>query len=183
VESEVLLSSTITNHDYPSPPRVHWFVLTLVYWAFSALARNYAPKPYIELIISLGVDAWVFYLCLWLRHLEPESKSVFWGDASIIVELTYAATTISQKPSHALELSTNVLGTASAILGLITIYVIRHDLVKHYNEKENFNLQLGGVLTFFFSFIYFQYHLYDIAKSKKDEAAGRSLQAGKTLFK
>jgi hypothetical protein len=49
----------------------------------------------------------------------------------------------------------------------VTIYSIRNELQTHYNRIEPIGLQLGGIMTFFFSFLYFQYHLYKIAQLKQ----------------
>ena len=52
-------------------------------------------------------------------------------------------------------------------LGLIAIFGMRKSLVQYYNSVEPFGLQLNGVMTFFFSIFYFQYHLSRIAALKK----------------
>jgi hypothetical protein len=182
MESEVLLSSTITERDYPPPPRVHWLVLLLGFWVSSFIVAFLVPTPYVQLADSLVGDAWVFYLCLWLRQLEPESKCMFWGDAGIVINLAFAAISVSQYPTPALHFAKVILGIASIVLGLITIYSIRAELTKHYNEKEQYGLLLSGVMTYFFSFVYFQYHLYDIAQSKHKEAKERALSMGRTYI-
>jgi hypothetical protein len=43
-----------------------------------------------------------------------------------------------------------ILQIASVMLGIATIYLIRSDLLKHYNEREPIGLCLGGVPTWFF---------------------------------
>jgi hypothetical protein len=61
------------------------------------------------------------------------------------------------------------LGFADLVLGIIAIFVIRAELVRHYNQQEGFGLVLGPVMTLFFSFVYFQYHLFDIAEQRYKE--------------
>jgi len=170
------------NQEYPPPPRVQWWVLLIAWWALAALIGWLAPQPYQSLLDSLVVDAWAFYLCLWIRNLDPDAKSIFWCDAYVVVELAYAATTIRQDISILHDWITGLLGLASAILGIVTIYLIRADLEKHYNEREPIGLDLSPVKTFFFSFLYFQSQLYDIAEYKKRQAEGIVTDAGRTLL-
>jgi hypothetical protein len=68
--------------------------------------------------------------------------------------------------------ATPILAHNSGAIGLATIFLIRTDLERHSNEREPYGLQLGGVMTFFFSFIYFQYHLNEIAKRRRENRAG-----------
>jgi hypothetical protein len=155
--------------DYPDPPRVHWLVLFGASAVLNFVIDRSAPAAFHELLKSLFFDAWVFYLCLWIRKLDPESLSPFWCDVYVVVELAYAAVDFWQHPSPQIEWIASGLGFASFGLGIATIFLIRTDLLKHYNEREDFTLSLGPVMTFFFSFIYFQYHLYDIAEQKLRE--------------
>jgi hypothetical protein len=155
--------------DYPSPPRVHWVVLLCAFIAVNALASYYTPLRFHELVKSIAGDAWAFYLCLWIRSLDSDVRSPFWCDVYVIVELAYAALNMRQNPSRIVDGTIAFLGLASVVLGIVTIFLIRSDLERHYNEREPYGLQLSGVMTLFFSFLYFQYHLYDIAKWREKE--------------
>jgi hypothetical protein len=68
------------------------------------------------------------------------------------------------------------------VLDFVVIFSIRDELQKHYNEREPIGLHLGGVLTFFFSYIYFQYHLHEIAQFKKRQTEGVLSGTSRTLF-
>jgi len=62
-------------------------------------------------------------------------------------------------------------------LGAIVIFWIgafgmRQSLLAHYNSVENVGLRLSGVMTFFFSVLYFQYHLTRIANWKRTGRLG-----------
>jgi hypothetical protein len=155
--------------DYPPPPRVHWFVLLCGYIAVESLVSYYAPLRYHYLFDSIAGDAWAFYLCLWIRSLDSDARSPFWCDVYVVVELACAALSMQQNPSRIEHGMIAFLGLASVILGIVTIFLIRSDLERHYNEREPYGLQLSGAMTFFFSFLYFQYHLYNIAKWRESE--------------
>jgi len=168
--------------EYPPPPRIRWLTLFLSWFVLSGLIEQYAPSAYQELLESLVVDGWTLYLCLWIRKLDPDSKSAFWCDVYLVIELIYASLTIRQNPSPSLHSAIVVLGLASGVLGIATIYLIRSDLLKHYNEREPLGLHLGIVKTFFLSFFYFQYHLHEIAETKRRQAEDRLHNPSRTLF-
>jgi len=167
---------------YPAPPRIKPLVLFLAWFILSILIEQYAPKPYQDLLNSLVVDAWALYLCLWIRRLDPDCKSAFWCDVYLVVEIAFASLTIRQHPSQGVQSLIVVLGIASGVLGIATIYLIRYDLQKHYNEREPIGLHLGSVKTLFFSFLYFQSKLFEIAQFKQRQALGISEDPSRTLF-
>jgi hypothetical protein len=158
----------VSQHiEYPAPPRIHWSVL-LAGWIGSAfLFAVLAPPAYQKLLNSLVVDAWVFRLCIWIRNLDPDTRSPFWCDVYLVVELAYAL--LCTRPNLAHTNLTADLGFASFCLGVWTIYLIRSDLLKHYNRREPYGLELNGLMTYLFSFLYFQSRLYPIAKAKQRE--------------
>ena len=141
-----------------------------------------AAKPYRNLLSSLIVGSWAFYLCLWIRSLDADFRSPFWCDVYLLVEVSWAALTIHQNPTVLVQEVAGVLKVASVVLGIATIYMIRADLQKHYNEREPIGLQLSGAMTWFFSFLYFQAELYPIAQSKKRKAEAMLRGSGNALF-
>ena len=56
---------------------------------------------------------------------------------------------------------------AGAIIYIYGIFKVRDALVEYYNSRENIALTLSGVMTFFFSIVYLQYHVNRIHKWKK----------------
>ncbi len=54
-----------------------------------------------------------------------------------------------------------------AIIFLVAAFQMRSDLEEYYNTAEPINLQLSGVMTFFFAIFYFQHHFSRIAQWKK----------------
>jgi hypothetical protein len=55
---------------------------------------------------------------------------------------------------------------AAAVVLIIGHFSLRNSLEDYYNSVEPLNLQLSGVMTFFFNTIYFQYHLNWIRQYK-----------------
>jgi len=159
--------------EYPPPPRVHWSFLFLGWIGLAILFALLAPPQYQKLLNSLVVDAWAFRLCLWIRSLDPNARSPFWCDCYVVVELAYALVCARRNPSPIEQDIVAELGFASFCLGVWTVYLIRSDLLKHYNRREPLGLELNGYLTYMFSFLYFQSQLYPIAKSKESDAEER----------
>jgi GYF domain 2 len=56
---------------------------------------------------------------------------------------------------------------ASVVMHIVGIFKVRAGLLEYYNTVEPINLRLSGVMTFFFSVFYFQYHFSRIAKWKR----------------
>jgi hypothetical protein len=152
--------------EYPPPPRVHWFVLLLSWAALAMLSQVLAPPAWQKLLDSLIADAWAFRLCIWIRSLDADARSPFWCDVYVVVELAYALLCIRQNRSQTELDLIAALGAASFCLGMWTIYLIRFDLLRHYNLREPYGLRLNGAMTWFFSFLYFQSKLRAIAKAK-----------------
>lgn len=56
---------------------------------------------------------------------------------------------------------------AGAIVYLVGIFSIKEAMEDYYTTTENIGLQLNGVMTFFFSTVYIQYHINNIARWKQ----------------
>jgi hypothetical protein len=56
---------------------------------------------------------------------------------------------------------------AGLIAYVVGIFKIRDAMEDYYNSRENLVLTLSGIMTFFFSSIYLQYHVNCIARWKK----------------
>jgi hypothetical protein len=54
-----------------------------------------------------------------------------------------------------------------AIIYLFGMFSIKSAMEQYYTTTENIGLQLSGVMTFFFSTVYLQYHINSIARWKK----------------
>jgi hypothetical protein len=53
------------------------------------------------------------------------------------------------------------------ILYFVGVFRMRSDLEEYYNSLEPINLQLSGVMSFFFALYYFQHHFSRIAQWKR----------------
>lgn len=162
---------------YPDPPPVPVLLLLVIVVPLVLLVNMFLLKPYRCLLTSVILNAWPFYFCLWLRQLNPDSRSPFWCELYVIVELFAAALSIQPPLSPRPDTIGAVLGFLSVVLGITTIYLVRADLLKHYNEREPIGLYLSPVATLLFSFLYFQVKLYEVSEIKRQQAKKAALDA------
>jgi len=135
------------NHGsvFPSPPRVHWVLLFLALIVAEALAFFFVPDPYRNFAVYAVAVAWPLYLCIWVRKIDHRSSSLYWAIASLVTGYGFLF---------------------SWLLWIVVIYELREELLEHYNRREPVNLRLNWVLTFLFSFVYFQFALNKITRLK-----------------
>jgi len=121
-------------------------------------------------IVTCGLfnHAWMVVEAAFTRKLKPESKGlllvilgivgIFFGGFmnGFMRALTHDATPYG-----------SIFTLAAAVVYLVGAFQIRSDLEDYYNTVEPINLRLSGVMTFFFSVYYFQYHFSRIANWKK----------------
>jgi hypothetical protein len=156
-----------TRMVFPAPPNVHWGVLLGVLFAVAILARLLIPQGYWILASDLAFDIWAIYLCLWIRRIEPAAMSLLWCIAYIALQITFSVPTAPVQTNYGLTFFAATLALLCIAMWFITVYVIRAELHFHYNLREPVGLYLSGIMTFFFSFLYFQYHLYKIAQLRE----------------
>ena len=144
--------------------------MLLTAWVvFAILIAICTPKEDWEFFSNLAVDVWALFICLWIRKLDPRSMSIYWCGAYVAVQLASSVPSAPQPYTLGLEVVIVASGLLRLVLWIVTIYVVRAELLKHYNERELIGLRLGGIMTFFFSFLYFQSRLYPIVQFKKQQ--------------
>jgi hypothetical protein len=152
---------------YYDPPRVPWWFLLILFLLLGGIASLLPDSLIWMIVVDLLWGFWCIYLGFWLRRLDPNSTALFWILACTALDLarTIVRTTIDAKES----LLPAFAGLAYVVVLCIRIFVVRAELERHYNRRENISLKLGPFMTLFFSFVYFQYHLYYIAEARVRE--------------
>ena len=143
----------------PLPPNLHWAVLLVIM----------VVGQFLGLLLVLFVWVWSLIMANWARRLINKNTAMVLvamypaGFVAGILTIGFATA------SHNEGLT--VVGFALVIAGVISyivgIFKIREAMEDYYNSKENIALTLSGVMTFFFSLIYLQYHVNKIASWKK----------------
>ena len=173
---------TETRAVYPPPPSVQWITLLGAEVFVAVVAFLLLPRGYAGLVANLALDAWAVYLCLWLHKLNPEFMSIYWCSAFIVLQIAFSVPGAPIPLNSGFTVFFASLALFDLVLWLVTIYLIRAELHFHYNVSEPVGLYLNGVMTFFFSFLYFQYHLYKIAElSKRNGSKPFYYQGGPSL--
>jgi hypothetical protein len=167
MEEPLTLPETAPRVIYPPPPNVHWGVLLAAEFVIALLVIWIFPKLYWNFVSNLAVDAWAIYLCLWLHKLDVRFMSIFWCAAYVASQLALTAPSGPQPSSDGIPVVASILALVSLGTWIVTIFVIRAELHIHYNVREPVGLYLSGAMTFLFSFLYFQYHLYKIAQLRE----------------
>lgn len=133
--------------DFPTPPALHWAVL-----------------------LALGIGSCLLFTPVWgiiqaifVMRIERKSKSLYCYVGCIAALVLYIVLGGTGAVSELVFLSK----VASIGLWIISGLVLRAELEEHYNTSEPISLDLSGIMTFFFSVFYFQYHLYRIAQLKR----------------
>lgn len=132
----------------PLPPNLHWVGL---------LALQIVTLGYFNLI-------WALVQANWARKLIKDNKPmvlVAMYPAGIMAGVLVVLT------SPSLAALGGLLRFAGIIVYIIGIFSITHAMEEYYNSTENIYLRMSGVMTFFFSTIYIQYHINKIARWKQ----------------
>src|SRR5712692_9989564 len=130
------------------PNGLHWAVLLLL------------------MVVTCGIFSWVwiFIQAAYVKRLRPNNNAI------VLYAVGLAALLFGNISTAGADESMKPLGGLISLAGLITIvvghYSVKGALEDYYNTEEPINLQLSGVMTFFFNTIYFQYHLNRIRKWK-----------------
>jgi len=126
---------------------------------------------------GLGAIAWAFYQASFVKKLDPGSnatKMLLACGAVVLLQIGIQVVLIGAAASGtgAVMSLVAMLGNVAVLaLWLMAIFGMRSSLQQHYNESEPIGLKLSGVMTFFFSIFYFQYHFSRIAAWKQGKTS------------
>jgi len=129
----------------PLPPNWHWIVVLL-----------------------LGVVTWGLFNGIWALIQANWARRLIRNNKPLVLVAMYPAGMVTIFIMAALRIPlVPLVNLITAIVYLIGIFSIRSAMEEYYNSTENIGLQLSGVMTFFFSTVYIQYHINQIARWKK----------------
>lgn len=135
------------------PPNLHWALLLIL---------DIVTRQLLNLI-------WALVQANWARKLIKNNKP-------LVLVAMYPAGIIAGIAAEVVGAGGNndfvAVAAGLCIFGgliayLIGIFSIRSAMEEYYNSTENIGLSLSGVMTFFFSTVYLQYHINRIARWKK----------------
>lgn len=139
--------------EYPNPPNLHWGLVLL----FTVLTWG------------MFMSVWGVVLSFWLKKVAPSSRALSFYIAELGCLALVFLLAVASAFNHRAATLVPIIQLASFVLTLIARYSFRSSMEEHYNNVEGIPLALSGVMTFFFSTIYFQYHVNDIVRRKRAE--------------
>jgi hypothetical protein len=133
--------------QYPPPPNLHWGIV---------LALN---------LVTCGLFgwAWIIVQAVWVRKVQPESKALVY----IIVSLGMLFAGGAMNASRQIAPTGGFIYIGGLVLWFVGVFSMKASIEEHFNSAEPIGLRLSGVMTFFFTMIYFQYHFTEIAQAKR----------------
>ena len=130
------------------PPNLHWSIVLIL---------GLVTRQLFNLI-------WALVQANWARKLCSDNKPM-------VLVAMYPAGMVAGILTTALFPHSASLGVlfmfGGAIVYLFGVFSIKAAMEQYYTSTENIGLQLSGVMTFFFSTVYIQYHINSIARWKK----------------
>jgi uncharacterized protein DUF4339 len=135
------------------PPNMHWIILLIL----------------VLITRQLFNWIWAFVLANWARRLSGKNTAMVLvamypgGFIAGVIAMAMSA----QMQSPAIAGIGGLLIVGGAIAYIVGVFKIKNAMEEYYNSRENISLVLSGVMTFFFSTVYLQYHINSIARWKK----------------
>jgi hypothetical protein len=137
----------------PVPPSLHWALVLVIGW------------------VTCGIFplVWLFIESSFIKKIRPASNVTMLLVVSMVLPLVgYAAIFVAAMEQWPIVIALgSLIVLASVAIMIIAIFKARSLLLEYYNTVEPISLRLSGVMTFFFSIYYFQYHFTRIADWKR----------------
>jgi len=143
----------------PLPPNLHWALLLLIFFVGN----------FLSLIGTVIYWTWSIVMGNWARKLSGNNTALIFATIWPLGALCGGFAIGLGKGSNnaAFEGIGAILIFSAIVLAYVAVFKIRAVMEEYYNSKENIGLSLSGSMTFFFSYIYLQYHVNRIARWKK----------------
>jgi hypothetical protein len=113
---------------------------------------------------------WTLVLANWARKLDGDNNTLIfvamYPAGFIAGFIAIMAAGFGGRASGAGAAIGGLLIIGGLIAYIVGIFKIKAAMETYYNSNENIGLSLSGVMTFFFSTIYLQYHVNRIARWK-----------------
>jgi hypothetical protein len=118
---------------------------------------------------------WLVIQGVWLRKVKPDSKAFMYLTITVVVWVLIIVLAIAQgvavgasgQKQPGMQAIGGLLEILLFVIFLFTVFTMRSDIEEHFNAAEPIGLSLSGVMTFFFSVYYFQYHFSRINEMKQ----------------
>jgi len=108
---------------------------------------------------------WLAVMAWWTKKVTGSAKAFAWSMAyllliPLLMVLGFVAGIVAVIEHIPVKELTDPLGLIARLTGFV-LYIAAAYTLRSQLENSPINIPLGGVMTFFFSATYFQYHLHD----------------------
>jgi hypothetical protein len=132
----------------PLPPNLHW-----------------------SIVLILGIVTYQLFNLVWALVQANWARKLTGDNKPMVLVSMYPAGIIAIVLIGAffpdMIVVAGLIRVVVAIVYLVGIFSIKSAMEEYYTSREDIGLQLSGVMTFFFSTVYIQYHINSIARWKK----------------
>jgi len=141
----------------PMPPEMHWALVLILSWFTMGLVGLF----------------WAFKQANFVKLIDPASNAVkmlMVALGGMVVQVLLYIVAMASRSMTLMAMMGVIMMLLNAVIlvaGLMAVFGMRRSMVNYYNSTEPMGLKLSGVMTFFFSILYFQYHFSRIARWKK----------------
>ena len=124
-------------------------------------------------LLTCGVFTVIYDLiqAFWWKRIEPATRVVTFYlicyACYFVNVLLSTGNMVAMRHGHRPNLLGSLFSIAGFVLLLLARFTFRSELERHYNTVEPVGLTLGGIMTFFFGGLYFQYHFNRINTIKQ----------------
>ncbi len=132
----------------PLPPNLHWAIVLIL---------GLVTRQLFNLV-------WALIQANWARKLTGDNKPMVLVAMYLAGMVAGVLTMVLYKDAAALG---GLFIIAGAIVYLFGVFSIKAAMEEYYNSTDIIGLTLSGVMTFFFSTVYIQYHINRLARWKK----------------
>ncbi len=98
----------------------------------------------------------------WVKKIDPRSKAVPFLVVMLLCSIVATVLPFMGPDPQELAMAALIPQVMSLVSFYVAVYGMRSSIVQHYNTVEPIGLRLSGVMTFFFTIIYFEYKFNEI---------------------
>jgi cyanate permease len=139
--------------EYPPPPSMHWALVLLLG------------------VVTCGIflSVWFFVQASYIRKLVPKNQAMLWYGIGIGLSFCAGLVRAANHDDTGVAGLTGLMQLVGYGFIIAGIFSLKNGIEEHFNSAENIGLSLGGVMTFFFNVIYFQYHFNKICDARAQQ--------------
>jgi hypothetical protein len=132
-----------------------------------------APNWHWAIVLVLGLVTRQLFNLVWALIQANWARKLINDNKPMVLVAMYPAAMVAGGIMVAMFPKSGIAGLgglfiiAGAIVYLFGVFSIKAAMEEYYNSVENIGLSMSGVMTFFFSTVYIQFHINRIARWKK----------------